>query len=573
MSESGPKIIPSVPDDFDFAKDKEEITFGHVELSPKDFSKFGSEITQQQVMELSIEEREKLEYREKNNSWLKVSDRRVGPGALDDAEWDLAVRAYSAGYENLVDKEVKEKKPEVVEAVKKYDEVMVAKDHGTEEEYRKAKEELEKTKENLMETSAFEPPPTLHHLDEHPKEMSLDYIQRQVEKAKYQGGLSKYYWEEKLKEAKAAEKEKEKEIVKKMATDEAREQAVENLKQNKKETWGEKFKNSVKSHYESGKEKAKSKWPFWKERLKGAATVSFLEFHHAEKFRLVTKDVGLDTAAQSRLVKVEDYVTFDEMNKVYRKAGLGNNYKEMLEPGIIPTSKETGIKMLNEVSNAILGDKISYNQKLEDSIVADAKSQLGQRLEKYIGTGGIKGLTPEKWAQIEEQIRQSTGGIRKNRILDEMTDYIKLYRQSFDAGENRWSKWKMRYVYGAIELALWATGAALIWSKLGGIGAPGGGPTGLEGGPVPGPESMPQTGLDPMDKNVWNTIDQIANNEYGLDLNNQQLVDFSKEAVQNNNIGVNVWDIPGNPLDTGMQSGHPLDLSSVRQALANLVGR
>ncbi len=539
------------------------------------------------------EQEEEREYNEDKERGYKTIDKRVGPDALKEAEEELVQnkppmtreqmeeseynrdkeRGFKIGEDRpvgmrqgIVEIESVEASEAIRKAAKEYDDMMVAKDAGNIDVYQTAREEFNKDKrdiDQMRESEPTEPPPTLHHLEDHPEQMSVEYIQRQFELSKSQGVLSRYYWESLLKEAKEAEQrtpapQREKEQA---SVNEARQGAVENLKNNRKEGWGKRFKDSVRSKYETAKDKVKSIWPFWKERAKGLATAGALEYIHAEKFRRATRDVGRDTETQSRLVKIEDYVPFDELTKKAKEAGL-------IKEG--ETFRDADKKQLEQVSNEVLGERILVNEHVEDSIVADAKERLSKRLEKFISTGGTKGLTEEKWAQIEPLLRQNIKNIRKNTALDSMTDYIKLYRQGFDAGESGWNKWKMRYLYGAVESTLWLSGIAILFSKLSGAGAM---PL-LPPKPIlPGTESLPQvTGLDPMDKSVWHTISNVAKNEFGINLNNDQLLRFGKGVVSNpnNHIGVKIWNIPGNPLDIHMQQGHLLDLKYVRDVLTQL---
>lgn len=290
--------------------------------------------------------------------------------------------------------------------------------------------------------------------------------------------------------------------------------------------------------------------------MKGLATAGGLEYYHAEKFRKATRDVGSDTEIQARLLEADEFVPFADLEKKLRENGL-------LKEG--QSFRESDKNSLRVAANEVLKDRVIANQQIEDRIVADSKRKLVQRLAKYISTGGIKGLNEEKWQQIEKVLREKTTNIRTNRALDEMVDYVKLYREGFDAGESRWNKWKMRYVYGAVETALWMTGASILWSKMGGVAS------GAEAlGPEPVPQMSPQ--LDPMDKNLWNTIKGLGQKEFGINLTDQQLVELSKVAASNpnNGIGVNVWDIPGNPLDTSMKQGQLLDLAQVREMLATM---
>ena len=508
-----------------------------------------------------------------------ITDRRAGPKALAEANAEILAKKEAAHKEALerratfhVVREKSEAPPAVAAVVERYGHLFDVRDIGTLEEYTRANEELIQAKralETSPEPDGLDTPPALHHLDEHPETMSLDYIQGQYERAKFQGTLSRLYWESKLEEAQAPatpvaphqepvapdtfRTQETPEPVADLALQEerARSEAAENMRTGGGGGWGSGFRTKVTSYYETAKQKVKAKWPFWKERLKGTATAGGLEYWHAEKFRRATKNVGSETKAQARLVEADEFVPFDALEKRLREQGL-------LFEG--ETFRDADKLDLQYVSQELLEDRFIANQEVEDRIVIDSKRQLVERLAKYITTDGIKGLNEDRWTEIEKLLRSKIKDIRENRGLDEVTNWVKLYREGFDTGVSKWNKWKMRYVYGAIESALWLAGGAIIWAKGGAAAAVG----------VAGFESARQ--LDPMDQNVWNTIDQVAQNEYGLNLSNPQLTELTKLAVEapSNEVGVQVWNIPGSPMDTAMGQGHLIDLSVVREELSTM---
>lgn len=257
--------------------------------------------------------------------------------------------------------------------------------------------------------------------------------------------------------------------------------------------------------------------------------------------------------------------------------------KELAKNGIENSTNA----QVGKIFKSVVLERALSNQRVEDEIVKNSLEQLKKRLEKYISTAGVAGIPPEKLQEIETRLRGKLKEIRSGQAEKDIVNYAKIFRDGFDIGESGWTKWKMRYVYGALETALAFLGFTLLyeWWKKGGGATPL-----VEGGAGPAPESMPGPGsvvpesavpgpaseipADLMDRTVWNTIKEVGKEDFGANLSNKDLVDLSKEVVKNpkNHIGVKIWKILGSPFDTQMHQGHLL--YGIRDAISrHLIGK
>ncbi|MBI2057914.1 MAG: hypothetical protein HYT63_02945 [Candidatus Yanofskybacteria bacterium] len=283
------------------------------------------------------------------------------------------------------------------------------------------------------------------------------------------------------------------------------EEKKEELKE-KKQGWGEKFKKGVKSLFEKRKKENKkedkkteetidTRTPeekiasgeeyldesgfihnqkegkgykkvngFLAERAKGfVGGLGWWESHQAEKFRLGTKEAGIDSKAQAQLIEQEEGLldfddAWEEAHEIERKrVGEERVFKEKYGVG----EKEARYAAIMWLSDKISQRKKEYNQKVEDKIVALALAKLEEKLknkswvEEYKAAYGGAVISPEKMQEVEKKMREKIGELRKGQSKKDLVDFIKLSRQSLD------KNWWHRYIYTAVDAVL--AGLMLKW--------------------------------------------------------------------------------------------------------------
>ncbi len=255
---------------------------------------------------------------------------------------------------------------------------------------------------------------------------------------------------------------------------------------------------------------------FLRERLKGALTMSWLEWRQAEAFRYRTNEIAKNIA--------ENY------------SGAAVRYRN------------------NEI----------YREALIDS----ATTQLRDRLGKMSRFGSMRTYRGEKTADVlEKRIEQVRAHLKtelekaaaENQKIDG-AELAKAFRENIDP-----EYWK-RYVWGSAELALAAGGAALVWLKpASAAGAKALGTKIATRGAIQGgkevvgtlteaaghaasleaptsPEAVDNARV--VSKNIWNTVRQWYV-DHGVNPSNRQILEASKEIAKANDVSVPEWNITG----------------------------
>ncbi len=203
---------------------------------------------------------------------------------------------------------------------------------------------------------------------------------------------------------------------------------------------------------------------FLAERAKGfVGGFGWWESHQAEKFRLGTKEAGVDSKAQAQLIEQEEGLlnfddAWDEAHEVEEKRA---KEEKVFTKDYGLTEKEARYAAVMWLSDKISKRKKEYNQKIEDKIVALALVKLEQKIggkewfEAYKAANGGRALTPEKAAELEEKVREKIGELRKGQSKKDLVDFTKLARQSLD------KNWWHRYIYTGLDAVL--AGLMLKW--------------------------------------------------------------------------------------------------------------
>ena len=181
----------------------------------------------------------------------------------------------------------------------------------------------------------------------------------------------------------------------------------------------------------------RTKWGWVKERLKGLATVGAWEVIVAERVR-GSGDSGSDTfEASKNQVNVDRADTADGTEDYAWKL-----QREAKNKGL--TLAEVDKK--READNNLFIEN-QANQTVEDvmSRVKNAKGEAGQNMD-----------TVENRAAVRAAVITELSKIREGKITRTEGEMKKFIRDILD------EKWSRRYVYAAIEAALWATGVATI---------------------------------------------------------------------------------------------------------------
>ena len=287
----------------------------------------------------------------------------------------------------------------------------------------------------------------------------------------------------------------------------------------------------------------RSWWGFFKERVKGFATLGILEFWHAEKFRRGTKRTAGEVTAQSSMLDQTRDMDIDQAQEE------ANRIRQMVGASLTggPQSLTTGnILNIQAASNQIDAEKAASNTRLMNRIVAQARGNVQERLAKYKNQFGQNVVGDERLAQFEERLRAELAsstigrGIREPSVIKREINFKQAVRERLD--KNYWS----RYVYGTLDLLAWGGIAKLASGYL----ASGG--MNLAPVPVPGTETVP------MHDTIWKTAGEWLQQQGISNPTNAQIMDISKQVAIDNGIGVKEWGIAGNPLDTVMQQDHAL---------------
>lgn len=198
-------------------------------------------------------------------------------------------------------------------------------------------------------------------------------------------------------------------------------------------------------------------WGFFKERLKGTATLGYWEHYKAGQFRQATGTAGKEMSVQARVLEQEKGLLKDDEAREEAQeveAKLERERKDWIENyGADP-------KEARDLAARFLGAQISqrkkeYNQTLEDKMIALALKKLEDELknknwiEKYKkALTGTAVITPERMQELEKRMREQIGKLRRGQEDRDSANFKKLIRQSLD----KW--WWTRHVFGAIESIL-----------------------------------------------------------------------------------------------------------------------
>src|SRR3989338_3265720 len=303
-----------------------------------------------------------------------------------------------------------------------------------------------------------------------------------------------------------------------------------------KEPMGKRFKSFVKDKYLDYKEKGKKVWAPTKERLLGVATFGWWDFHQAEKFRVGTKKTGEEMEKLAKEIQQTENLDFQA---AYDEAYEMQTTAELLGRDLNPDEYE-------DISEAITKKKERVNVAWSEEVIKQTKSELVKRLEtnsKFMSyrtaRTGEKVITDEKMSALENDLRARLSKMGNGLAREQKKDFITETRKTLD------DKWKRRYVYGGVELALAATGwyylsklasdavmAKIYTSAKVGEGVGQGGATAVEG--------VRQALSTEMHNNVWTTIKELAS-QNGVNLDNTAIQEFTKQTIDLNHVYEQEW--------------------------------
>ena len=307
------------------------------------------------------------------------------------------------------------------------------------------------------------------------------------------------------------------------------------------------------------KDKEKKDWWGWiKERAKGVATFGFWEFHQAERFRSNKKEVSkkinifAERIRKTENLSLEDALAEAEMMQMITEGrGLDNPESENYQ----------------EFSEIVTGHKVAENNKRIEVIIAGASKELGDRLAKYRDESGKVIVKDEAiMSKFQEGLRESLLRLQSGRVKSDVKRYNDIITSRLDP--NYWR----RYVYGTLEMALMALGFNVVVSKIAAskwwLGK-----KVIDGVPIP-PMSEVASEVVPgemgMENTIWNTAKGWLQQNGIPNPTDSEIMNVSKQVASDTGIGVKVWDIPGEPLDTNMQQGFLLKFGGAAKILTTI---
>ncbi|MBI2676468.1 MAG: hypothetical protein HYX21_00730 [Candidatus Yanofskybacteria bacterium] len=263
---------------------------------------------------------------------------------------------------------------------------------------------------------------------------------------------------------------------------------------------------------------------FLAERAKGfVGGFGWWESHQAEKFRLGTKEAGIDSKAQSQLIEQEEGLldfddAWEEAHEIEEKRA---REEEVFEKEYGAGEEGARYAAIMWLSNKISQRKKEYNQKVEDKIVTLTLEKLEQKIggkewfEAYKAANGGRALTPEKATELEKKVREKIGELRRGQSKKDLVDFIKLSRQSLD------KNWWHRYIYTVVDAVFagfmfkWVVGKYLGGKAVEVAAGKGGAGKALEWGMkdhVWGETKrfLIQKGVDPTDSNILKYAKMVA---------------------------------------------------------------
>jgi len=309
------------------------------------------------------------------------------------------------------------------------------------------------------------------------------------------------------------------------------------------------------------KDKEKKNWWGWvKERVKGLATFGFWEFHQAERFRSNKSEVSKQIKESADRIRKTENLSLEDalveakiMQMIAEGRGLNN-----------PENKD-----YQKFSEIITGHKVEENNKRIEIIVANSTKELKDRLTKYRDEfGKVIIKDPAVIAKFQEGLRESLLRLQNGRVESDTKRFNEIITNRLDP--NYWR----RYVYGALEMALMALGFNVVVGKIATskwwLGkkvadiAPdiGGTPPNFINLP---PEYVPDELA--MKDTIWRSAREWLQGNGVPNPTNQEIMNVSKQVATDNGIGVKIWDIPGQPLDTNMQQGFLLKFGGASKIL------
>lgn len=330
---------------------------------------------------------------------------------------------------------------------------------------------------------------------------------------------------------------------------------------------GKKMAEAVETAYESAKgliskfnslgigSKLKRAGGWLWERAKGTATVGGLEYYHAEKFRRHTFSAADTATAFATQVEVDTAFPYPRRDMIADTDKAQEYASKLVEES---TTTGEDIKVIDgRLSDAnrdywasIYREAIRSGADFEEVEKARRKENDGyiertigytmerilEGLRKYKNQYGENVLTPEKVAQVEDEVRKMLVSIREAGAGSSFEEVKKRMRDTLD------KKWWSRYIYGALETLAVLGGITYIKMTMA-----------LDAGPLPAlpsapklpmpkglPEVMPPGVQDlwtRMTDNIWNTIEINSK----VPLTDSQLMDASKQVLNFNQMYEPEW--------------------------------
>ncbi|HAU07917.1 MAG: hypothetical protein UW46_C0001G0073 [Candidatus Yanofskybacteria bacterium GW2011_GWF1_44_227] len=328
---------------------------------------------------------------------------------------------------------------------------------------------------------------------------------------------------------------------------------------------GKKMAEAVETAYESAKgliskfsasgigSKLKKAGGWLWERAKGMATVGGLEYYHAEKFRRHTFGAADTATAFATQVEVDTAFPYprrdmiadtdkaqEYANKLVEESAATGEDIKVIDGRLSDANRDYWASIYREAirSGADFEEVEKARRKENDGYIERTIGYTMERilegLKKYKNQFGENVLTPEKLAQVEDEVRKTLVSIREAGAGSSFEEVKKRMRDTLD------SKWWSRYVYGAIETLLWIGGIGYIAlsSEVGPL------PPLPKGPGLPMPDKLPvRTPPEFVDMwtrmtdNIWNTIEINSK----VPLTDSQLVDASKQVLNFNQMYEPEW--------------------------------
>src|SRR3989344_2434543 len=310
-------------------------------------------------------------------------------------------------------------------------------------------------------------------------------------------------------------------------------------------------------YYEA--EKKRGKWWGWvKERLKGFATLGIWEFHQAERFRSNTKEVSKMISGEAEKIRRTEKLSLEDA------LGEAETMRIALESGgnLDPRNED-----YEKVSNLITQGKEAQNRAKIEEIVEGSKAELSERLKKYRDEWGEKVVFDEKkMKDFESNLRDSLAELKDGRVAVDDKRFKEVIRSRLDP------KYWRRYVYGGVEAVLdialltqVVVPAASKWwlgRKAVQVGAEVGSRVGTHVA-----ETATDSGNIPMKDTIWKSSKEWLMKHGVNNPTNNEIMQVSKQIAGDNGVGVNIWNIAGNPLDSHMQQGFLLKFGGASKIL------